>query len=54
MESEHGLTVQWGNILRAAPWDAVVSLWLWKNRVIGPEFLVLRLEREGIAAYMFF
>lgn len=54
MESEHELTVQWGNILRAAPWGAVVSLQLWKNKAIRPEFLVLRLEWKGVAANMFF
>lgn len=34
---------------RAASQDVVIGLQLWKNRVMRPEFLVLKLERKDIA-----
>lgn len=48
------VTVQWRNIPRAAPVDVFMSLQLWKNRAIRPEFLVLKLEWKGIAFFFFF
>lgn len=46
--------MQWRNIPRAASQDVVVCLQLWKNRMMRPEFLLLKLERKDIAGWVFF